>query len=227
VNGPIAELAPPRRDRLKGTPNPDDRRPVFGRADPAAMASIVSSHHPRRVSHGTHSTSSRRCGDVCQPAGSRRRNVNDGSPPDIQEALVGRLGVSGHDEDWQPEISMRGRPARWLRDGEEVPARWTAIQATTSDRTGRVGTRTQTTGLRRVESGGQIHASGGGRWDVPEDELHLLPKLDGLDAIELGCGTGYVSSWLARRGAHPVGLDHSCRAMLSDLRSVTHRSISR
>ena len=27
--------------------------------------------------------------------------------------------------------------------------------------------------------------------------------------IELGCGTGYVSSWLARRGANPVGIDNS------------------
>ena len=37
-----------------------------------------------------------------------------------------------------------------------------------------------------------------GTWDVPEDELHLLPGLDGLETVELGCGTGYVSSWLAR-----------------------------
>jgi SAM-dependent methyltransferase len=31
----------------------------------------------------------------------------------------------------------------------------------------------------------------------------------GLDVIELGCGTGYVSAWLARRGARPVGIDNS------------------
>ena len=49
-----------------------------------------------------------------------------------------------------------------------------------------------------------------GIFDVPEAELHLLPDdLDGLDAIELGCGTGYVSAWLARRGARPVGIDNS------------------
>jgi ubiquinone/menaquinone biosynthesis C-methylase UbiE len=48
-----------------------------------------------------------------------------------------------------------------------------------------------------------------GTWGVPEDELHLLPDLDGLDVVELGCGTGYVSSWMARSGAHPVGLDNS------------------
>lgn len=52
-----------------------------------------------------------------------------------------------------------------------------------------------------------------GIWHVPEHELHLLPALDGLDVVELGCGTGYVSSWLARRGASPVGLDNSGRQL--------------
>ena len=38
----------------------------------------------------------------------------------------------------------------------------------------------------------------------------MLPAdLDGRASIELGCGTGYVSAWLARRGARPVGLDNS------------------
>src|SRR3954454_9152327 len=48
-----------------------------------------------------------------------------------------------------------------------------------------------------------------GTWDVPEEEVQLLPDVDGLDVVELGCGTGYMSSWLARRGAHAVGLDNS------------------
>ena len=48
-----------------------------------------------------------------------------------------------------------------------------------------------------------------GTWDVPEDDLHLLPDVDGLDVVDLGCGTSYFSSWLVRRGAHPVGLDSS------------------
>ncbi len=48
-----------------------------------------------------------------------------------------------------------------------------------------------------------------GIWGVPEAQLGLLPDLAGLDAVELGCGTGYVSSWLARRGARPVGIDNS------------------
>ena len=49
-----------------------------------------------------------------------------------------------------------------------------------------------------------------GIWSVPESELHLLPDdLRGLDAVELGCGTGYVSSWMSRRGARVVGIDNS------------------
>lgn len=52
-----------------------------------------------------------------------------------------------------------------------------------------------------------------GTFWAPESELGLLPDVDGLDAVELGCGTGYVSSWLARRGARPVGLDNSGRQL--------------
>jgi SAM-dependent methyltransferase len=49
-----------------------------------------------------------------------------------------------------------------------------------------------------------------GIWSIPEDDLQLLPDdLDGKDVVELGCGTAYVSAWLARRGARPVGIDNS------------------
>jgi len=49
-----------------------------------------------------------------------------------------------------------------------------------------------------------------GIWGVPESELALLPAdLAGQDAIELGCGTAYVSAWMARRGARVVGIDNS------------------
>ncbi len=46
-----------------------------------------------------------------------------------------------------------------------------------------------------------------GIWDIPESDVGLLPDVAGKDVIELGCGTGYVSAWLARRGARPIGLD--------------------
>ena len=49
-----------------------------------------------------------------------------------------------------------------------------------------------------------------GIWQVPETQLRLLPQnLAGLDTIELGCGTAYISAWLARLGARPVGIDNS------------------
>ncbi len=49
-----------------------------------------------------------------------------------------------------------------------------------------------------------------GIWGVPESQLRILPdNLVGKDAIELGCGTAYVSAWLARRGARVVGIDNS------------------
>ena len=41
-----------------------------------------------------------------------------------------------------------------------------------------------------------------GIWSIPEIKLELLPNdLKGKKCIEIGCGAGYVSSWMARRGA--------------------------
>jgi len=48
-----------------------------------------------------------------------------------------------------------------------------------------------------------------GVFGIPEADVHLLDDVAGKDAIELGCGTAYVSSWLARRGARVVGIDNS------------------
>jgi SAM-dependent methyltransferase len=59
-----------------------------------------------------------------------------------------------------------------------------------------------------------------GIWHVPESQLHMLPgDLAGRDAIELGCGTAYVSAWLARRGARPIGIDNS-EAQLATAREL-------
>lgn len=58
-----------------------------------------------------------------------------------------------------------------------------------------------------------------GMWRVPEAEVGALPDVDGLDAIELGCGTAYFSAWLARRGARPVGVDQS-RGQLATARAM-------
>ncbi len=48
-----------------------------------------------------------------------------------------------------------------------------------------------------------------GAWNIPDQELGILPDVRGLDVVDLGCGTGYWSAWFARLGARPVGLDLS------------------
>ena len=61
-----------------------------------------------------------------------------------------------------------------------------------------------------------------GIWGVPESQAHVLPRdVAGLDVIELGCGTAYVSAWLARRGARPVGIDNS-EAQLATAHRLQH-----
>lgn len=46
-----------------------------------------------------------------------------------------------------------------------------------------------------------------GIWDVPEAELGALGEVAGLDVVELGCGTAYMSAVLFKQGARPVGVD--------------------
>jgi SAM-dependent methyltransferase len=52
-----------------------------------------------------------------------------------------------------------------------------------------------------------------GVWGIPDAELRVLPDVAGKDVIELGCGTAYISAWLARRGARVVGIDNSPRQL--------------
>jgi ubiquinone/menaquinone biosynthesis C-methylase UbiE len=46
-----------------------------------------------------------------------------------------------------------------------------------------------------------------GVFGVPESEVGVLGDVDGLDVVELGCGTAFFSALLAKRGARPVGVD--------------------
>ena len=67
-----------------------------------------------------------------------------------------------------------------------------------------------------VESGRKAWASptpSWGIWHVPEEQVKILPDLNGLDVVDLGCGTGYWCAWFARLGARPVGLDVSERQL--------------
>ncbi|MFL4471218.1 class I SAM-dependent methyltransferase [Tateyamaria armeniaca] len=59
-----------------------------------------------------------------------------------------------------------------------------------------------------------------GTWGNTEAELHLLPEdMTGLEAIELGCGTGYVSGWMDRRSAQVTAIDIS-REQLATARAI-------
>jgi SAM-dependent methyltransferase len=46
-----------------------------------------------------------------------------------------------------------------------------------------------------------------GAFNIPESEVCVLGDVRGLDVVDLGCGTAYLSAWLARNGARPVGVD--------------------
>jgi SAM-dependent methyltransferase len=46
-----------------------------------------------------------------------------------------------------------------------------------------------------------------GLFRVREADLGALGDVSDLDVVELGCGSAYLSAWLARRGARPVGVD--------------------
>lgn len=66
-----------------------------------------------------------------------------------------------------------------------------------------------------------------GVWEVSESSLGVLPEdLEGKDTVELGCGTGYVSAWLARRGARPVGIDNSEQQLATAARLQRERGLS-
>ena len=65
-----------------------------------------------------------------------------------------------------------------------------------------------------------------GIWGIPESELGLLPDdMTGMDAVELGCGTGYVSAWMARRGARCVGIDISEKQLATARRLAAEHGV--
>jgi SAM-dependent methyltransferase len=63
---------------------------------------------------------------------------------------------------------------------------------------------------------------GWGLFERPESELGVLGDVTGLDVVELGAGTAYLSAALARAGARPVAVDLS-RAQLSTARWMQAR----
>src|SRR5215210_2826910 len=60
-----------------------------------------------------------------------------------------------------------------------------------------------------------------GMWEIPEEQVHILPDVRGQDVLDPGCGTGYWCAWFARLGASPTGLD------LSEAQLETAREMQR
>ncbi|MCZ6894977.1 MAG: methyltransferase domain-containing protein [Gammaproteobacteria bacterium] len=66
-----------------------------------------------------------------------------------------------------------------------------------------------------------------GIWAIPESQLKLLPRdMTNMTAIELGCGTAYVSAWMARRGAEVVGIDNSSDQLQTAERLMTEHGVA-
>src|SRR3954453_5620999 len=60
-----------------------------------------------------------------------------------------------------------------------------------------------------------------GLFAVPERDLGVLGPVDGLDIVELACGTAYFSAWLARAGASTVAVDISHEQLVTARRMQT------
>jgi SAM-dependent methyltransferase len=66
-----------------------------------------------------------------------------------------------------------------------------------------------------------------GIWAVPNSELALLPEhMEGQRAIELGCGTGYVSAWMHRRGASVYAIDNSSEQLRTARRLAAENHVT-
>jgi len=54
----------------------------------------------------------------------------------------------------------------------------------------------------------------------------MLPQdMSGMEAMELGCGTGYISAWMARRGATVSAIDNSRRQLATAQRLAREHDI--
>ena len=201
------------------------------RAGPASRCATRAPASPRRGSataaggtpsfrrRGSSAASSRACS-----AGRRARTSSATNSPNL--VTVGGM--------FYPFAMVRGRAvARWkLRDGglelEPVPAdleggprrararrrgrealprlasrAWSSPSTPPATATSGTGTRPNW-----VEHARRCWASDTpwwGGWEVPEEEVRILPDVSGLDVVDLGCGTGYWCAWFMRLGARPVG----------------------
>jgi SAM-dependent methyltransferase len=66
---------------------------------------------------------------------------------------------------------------------------------------------------------------GWGVWDVPEDEIHALGDVAGLDALELGTGAAQFGIKVAMRGAQVTGLDFSANQLRQALGNMDETGV--
>ncbi len=81
----------------------------------------------------------------------------------------------------------------------------------------------------QAKHGEQLAASGGLAWgpfQILESELRVLGDVAGKDILEIGCGAARWSVALAKRGAHPVGLDVSERQLEHARRLMADEGVS-
>jgi ubiquinone/menaquinone biosynthesis C-methylase UbiE len=81
----------------------------------------------------------------------------------------------------------------WRADAQRNAANWAKANAAYTD--------------ENAEVNWALDEISWGIWGIDESELNVLGDVAGLDVVELGCGTAYFSSWLARKGARPIGVD--------------------
>lgn len=79
-----------------------------------------------------------------------------------------------------------------------------------------------------VESGEGAWALETPNWGIWQNsEVELLPRdMGGLAAIELGCGTGYIAAWMARRGATVTGIDISAKQLSTARRLAAEHDLN-
>ena len=65
-----------------------------------------------------------------------------------------------------------------------------------------------------------------GQWRVADAVCPLLPQdMSGMDAIELGCGTGYISAWMVKRGAVVTAIDNSEKQLATARRLAAENNV--
>jgi SAM-dependent methyltransferase len=66
---------------------------------------------------------------------------------------------------------------------------------------------------------------GWGTWDISEDEVHALGDVDGLDALELGCGACQFGIKVAMRGARVAGIDFSENQLRTGVANIAETGV--